>query len=101
MILILKYNVPKWTINRIVNSSIMAGVNRWLSDHPEVSVWKCETVHRTLTSGPAGEVYYDLNTMIRFDGTFGYTVFLKGVRYDYTLEETSPTNKTSHTLGLS
>ncbi|XP_052224012.1 uncharacterized protein LOC127839669 [Dreissena polymorpha] len=61
-------------------SAIITGANRWLADHPEVAVWKCESIECPLSADAGGGLHYDLNGMIRHDSTFGFCCYIKGVR---------------------
>lgn len=61
-------------------SATIEGANRWLLDNPGLMVWKCETVQRKLGAAKDGTISYDLNNMLRHDATFGFAVFIKGIR---------------------
>ncbi|KAL4219016.1 hypothetical protein ACF0H5_021600 [Mactra antiquata] len=61
-------------------SAIVEGANRWLIDNPLFSVWKCESVDRKLSLARDGSLSYDLNEMLRHEATFGFTVYIKGLR---------------------
>ncbi|WAR31388.1 LOW QUALITY PROTEIN: hypothetical protein MAR_033973 [Mya arenaria] len=78
-------------------SAVVTGANRWLADHPELSVWKCECVQTPLSTARDGSLYYDLNSMVRHDSTYGYSVYLKGLRMWLT---TAQPGSTPQQLGL-
>ena len=63
----------------------MAGANQWLKDHPGMVAWKCETIERKVDASSDGSLTYDLDAMIRHDATYGYMVYVRGLRYDTTL----------------
>lgn len=60
----------------------MEGANRWLQDNPGLAVWKCESVESLLNVAADGTITYDLNEMIRHDSTFGFSVYIKGIRLE-------------------
>lgn len=61
-------------------STTIEGANRWLQDNPGYSVWKCESVNRKLNAAKDGTISYELNEMLRHDATFGFNVYIKGIR---------------------
>ncbi|XP_053381687.1 uncharacterized protein LOC128549190 [Mercenaria mercenaria] len=61
-------------------SAIVEAANRWLQDDPGLTVWKCESIVRKLTPAKDGTISYELNEMLRHDATFGFTVYIKGIR---------------------
>ncbi|XP_053380425.1 uncharacterized protein LOC123540761 isoform X2 [Mercenaria mercenaria] len=61
-------------------SAIVEAANRWLQDNPGLTAWKCESIVRKLTPAKDGTISYELNEMLRHDATFGFTVYIKGIR---------------------
>ncbi|XP_045182533.2 uncharacterized protein LOC123541053 isoform X4 [Mercenaria mercenaria] len=61
-------------------SAILEGANRWLQDHPGLTVIKCETVDKRLHEAKDGSLIYELNEMLRNEPSNGFTVYVKGLR---------------------
>ena len=71
------------------HSAIIEGCNKWLKDNSGMVAWKCETIEHKVDVTADGNLTYDLDAMIRHDATFGYLVFVRGIRYTNTFESAS------------
>lgn len=61
-------------------STLLDAANRFLQDNPGMAVWKCESVTKMLNMSKDGTLSYELNTMLRHEATFGFLVYIKGLR---------------------
>ncbi|XP_045181889.2 uncharacterized protein LOC123540686 [Mercenaria mercenaria] len=61
-------------------SKILEGANCLLQDNPNMAIWKCESVTKKLYATKEGTLTYELNTMFRHESTFGFLVYIKGLR---------------------
>ena len=71
---------PIHFLNLFSHSAIIEGCNKWLKDNSGMVAWKCETIERKVDVTADGSLTYDLDAMIRHDATFGYLVFVRGIR---------------------
>jgi hypothetical protein len=62
-------------------STILDGANRWLQDHPGLTVFKCETVDKRLHEAKDGTIVYEMNEMLRNESSNGFSIYVKGLRY--------------------
>lgn len=79
-------------------SAIIEGCNKWLKDNSGMVAWKCETIERKVDVAADGSLTYDLDAMIRHDATFGYMVYVRGIRMWLT-KNPNPSS-TSQQIGL-
>ncbi|XP_064616929.1 uncharacterized protein LOC135480928 [Liolophura sinensis] len=63
--------------------TVIATANQWLSSNPSYMVWKCETVEKKVDKGP----FVDMNSMLHHDSTFGFNVYVRGLRLWVTPKE--------------
>lgn len=61
-------------------SATIEAVNQWLKDNPGLVAWKCETTENKLGQDQYGNLTFDLNSMLIHEATFGYQVYLLGLR---------------------
>lgn len=90
-------NIPGKVAPKFENfSRIIDAANLWLQNNPQVSVWKCESITKRLNAAKDKSLSYELNEMLRHESTFGFVVYIKGLRLWLTKSAGGPTQQ----LGL-
>ncbi|XP_033760856.1 LOW QUALITY PROTEIN: uncharacterized protein LOC117342736 [Pecten maximus] len=75
-------------------SVVIQAANMWLAGNPSYAVWKCETVERKVDKGAV----IVMEKMIYHEATFGFNVFIRGLRLWLT-KKTNPSEPVQQ-LGL-